>query len=88
MPEFTLYKGVFLKECLINSKILLKNSEFTICKFLYQLSGGFNSAPGSAMDEGKDYQDMICLGRKGGQSLKGRRAQSLSLQGLLLGSFA
>ena len=32
------------------------------------LSGGFNAAPWSAMDEEKDYQDMICLGRKGGQS--------------------
>ena len=39
------------------------------------LSGGFNAAPPltprSATDEGKDYQDVICLGRKGGQSLKG-----------------
>ena len=26
---------------------------------------------GLATDEEKDYQDMICLGRKGGQSLRG-----------------
>ena len=35
------------------------------------LSGSFNTVPRSAMGEEKDYQDMICLGRKGGQSLKG-----------------
>ena len=51
------------------------------------MSGGFNVAPWSAMDEEKDYQDMICLGRKGGHFSQRRRAQSLSLQGLLLGSF-
>ena len=52
------------------------------------LSGGFNAALRSATDEEKDYQDMICLGRKGGRFSQRRRAQSLSLQGLLLGSFA
>ena len=29
--------------------------------------GGFKAAPRSATDEEKDYQDMICLGRKGGR---------------------
>ena len=52
------------------------------------LSGGFNAAPQSATDEEKDYQDKICLGGKGGRFSQRRRAQSLSLQGLLLGSFA
>ena len=33
--------------------------------------GSLTQPPGSAMGEEKDYQDMICLGRKGGQSLKG-----------------
>ena len=32
-----------------------------------ELLGDFNTAPQSAMDEEKDYQDMICLGRKGGR---------------------
>ena len=50
------------------------------------LSGGFNAALLSATDEEKDYQDMICLGRKGGRFSQRGRAQSLSLQGLLLGS--
>ena len=36
-----------------------------------QMLGGFNAAPRSATDEEKDYQDMICLGRKGGRSLNG-----------------
>ena len=49
--------------------------------------GALMQPPGSATDEGKDYQDMICLGRKGGRFSQGRRARSLSLQGLLLGSF-
>ena len=40
-------------------------------KWCHEVSGGFNAAPWSATDEEKDYQDMICLGRKGGQSLKG-----------------
>ena len=53
-----------------------------------KMLGGFNTAPRSATDEEKDYQDMICLGRKGGRFSQRRRAQSLSLQGLLLGSFA
>ena len=53
-----------------------------------QMLGGFNAALRSATDEEKDYQDMICLGRKGGRFSQRRRAQSLSLQGLLLGSFA
>ena len=50
--------------------------------------GALTQPSGSAMDEEKDYQDMICLGRKGGRFSQRRRAQSLSLQGLLLGSFA
>ena len=29
--------------------------------------GGFNAAPQYATDEEKDYQEMICLGRKGGR---------------------
>ena len=29
------------------------------------MSGGFKAALRSATDEEKDYQDMICLGRKG-----------------------
>ena len=29
--------------------------------------------PGSAMDEEKDYQDMICLGRKGGRFSQGEK---------------
>ena len=33
--------------------------------------GALTQPPGSAMDEEKDYQDMICLGRRGGGSLKG-----------------
>ena len=33
--------------------------------------GALTQPPGSATDEEKDYQDMICLGRKGGQSLRG-----------------
>ena len=33
--------------------------------------GSLTQPHGSATDEEKDYQDMICLGRKGGQSLKG-----------------
>ena len=33
--------------------------------------GSLTQPPGSATGEEKDYQDMICLGRKGGQSLKG-----------------
>ena len=33
--------------------------------------GSLTQPPGSATDEEKDYQDMICLGRKGGQSLRG-----------------
>ena len=45
------------------------------------LSGGFNAAPWSAMDEEKDYQDMICLGRRGGQFSQRRRAQSLPSMG-------
>ena len=52
------------------------------------LSGGFNASPRSTTDEEKDYQDVICLGRKGGHFSQRGRAQSLSLQGLLLGSFA
>ena len=35
--------------------------------------GGFNAAPWSAMDEEKDYQDMICLGRKGGRFSQGEK---------------
>ena len=38
------------------------------------LSGGFNAAPRSATDEEKDYQGMICLGRKGGCFSQRRRA--------------
>ena len=49
--------------------------------------GGFNTAPQSATDEEKDYQDMTCLGRKGSRLSQRVRAQSLSLYGLLLGSF-
>ena len=58
-------------------KILTKNffregEKFKeICGNLSKVSGGFNAAPRSTMDEEKDYQDMICLGRKGGQSLRG-----------------
>ena len=35
--------------------------------------GGFNAAPRSATDEEKDYQDMICLGRKGGRFSQGEK---------------
>ena len=52
------------------------------------LSGGFNAAPRSTTDEEKDYQDMICLGGKSGPFSHRRTAQSLSLQGFLLGSLA
>ena len=37
------------------------------------LSGGFNAALLSATDEEKDYQDMICLGRKGGRFSQGEK---------------
>ena len=55
---------------------------FSLCR------GALMQPPRSAMDEEKDYQDMICLGRKGGHFSQRGRAQSLSLYGLLLGSFA
>ena len=57
------------------------------CVIYSIMSGGFNAASRSTTDEEKDYQDMICLGRKGRCFSQRRRAQSLSLQGLLLGSF-
>ena len=44
---------------------------------LKYMSGGFNAAPppatGSATDEEKHYQDMICLGRKGGHFSQGEK---------------
>ena len=46
-----------------------------------QLLGGFNAAPWSTTDEEKDYQDMICLGRKGGQSLKGEGTRAFFSRG-------
>ena len=40
----------------------------------WSLSGVFNAAPpGSATAEEKDYQDMICLGRKGGRFSQGEK---------------
>ena len=35
--------------------------------------GALTQPPGSAMDEEKDYQDMICLGRKGGRFSQGEK---------------
>ena len=37
------------------------------------MSGGFNAAPRSTMDEEKDYQDKICLGGKGGRFSQGEK---------------
>ena len=37
------------------------------------MSGDFNAAPPSDKDEEKDYQDMICLGRKGGRFSQGEK---------------
>ena len=67
---------------------ILRSRAVPLSLFGRQMSGGFNAAPQSATDEEKDYQDVICLGRKGGRFSQRRTAQSLSLQGLLLGSFA
>ena len=44
-----------------------------------QMSGGFNAAPWSAMDEEKDYQDMISLRRKGGHFSQGEKGPRASL---------
>ena len=35
--------------------------------------GALTQPPGSATDEEKDYQDMICLGRKGGRFSQGEK---------------
>ena len=35
--------------------------------------GALTQPPGSATDEEKDYQDMICLGRKGGRISQGEK---------------
>ena len=44
------------------------------CFFLYSLVlGGFNTAPRSATDEEKNYQDMICLERRGGRFSQGEK---------------
>ena len=53
-----------------------------------QMSGGFNAAPWSAMDEEKDYQDMICLGRKGDRFSQGEKGPEPFSPWDLLGSFA
>ena len=43
--------------------------------------GAFNAAPRSTTDEAKDYQDLICLGRKGGRFSQRRRAKLRAKQG-------
>ena len=43
--------------------------------------GALTQPPGSTMDKEKDYQDMICLGRKGDQSLRGERPWSFFSMG-------
>ena len=48
-------------------QIVILGSSFKVCR------GALTQAPGSATDEEKDYQDMICLGRKGGCFSQGEK---------------
>ena len=51
-------------------KILPQNCLYCFLElYIYNcvLSGALRQPPGSTTDEEKDYQDMICLGRKGGR---------------------